>query len=202
VNGLAKAGTDSKRAVAHRRGNPTGRLVVRNCAPDYALTDVNARHTPSLTGKHREASFRSQVVEKAAEKVLWYVSTSLHDIAVQACSFHRAVIARSTTSEVRSSRPTNRVPIATRGPPRRCRTGWPQLFEVRPPARETGSISHARTQSRPAHDCFGHFCLAWKSAINLRDMRSRLGAVQQLIRGCGSNDAMMRGRHPVRCSDD
>ena len=83
--------------------------------------------------------------------------------------------------------------------------GQPHVGELIGPSRSKpfdhlrerqGSISHARTQSRPAHDCVGHFCLAWKSAINLRDIRSRLGAVLQLIRGCGPMMRIMRARHP------
>ena len=44
---------------AHRRRTSTGRLIVRNCAPDCALTSVDPRQTPSLTRKHGERPPRS-----------------------------------------------------------------------------------------------------------------------------------------------
>ena len=71
--------------VVHRRGNSTGRLVVRNCAPDCALTGVYPRQTPSLTRRHGERSLGGQVVETTAENVIRYVSTLLQRSAFQAC---------------------------------------------------------------------------------------------------------------------
>jgi hypothetical protein len=64
----------------------------RNCAPDCALTSVYARQTQSLTGKHRETSIRSQVVETAGEKVLRYDSISVERLAFQACSIDHSDI--------------------------------------------------------------------------------------------------------------
>jgi hypothetical protein len=51
--------SDDPRKSPRRRGGAVGRLVVGNCAPDCALTDVYSRQTPSLTGKHGETRSRS-----------------------------------------------------------------------------------------------------------------------------------------------
>jgi len=96
---------------------------------DRTRTSAFAVEALWITGSLRQAA-KDRAVDDADCGVLAHLySVPLAEIAFQACSFNRAVIARSTTSEVRSSRPTNRVPIATPGPPRMCRTGWPQLFE-------------------------------------------------------------------------
>lgn len=91
------------------------RVGCRNCAPDCALTGVYPRQTPSLPGKHRETLSRSEVVEATAEKVFRSVSTSLHPIAFQACSFIRL---RSRLSPARA---TARC-LAVAAPPRRRTT--------------------------------------------------------------------------------
>ena len=79
-------------AVAHSRGNSTGRLVVGNCAPDCALTGVYPRQTPSLTGRRGKRPTGGQVVETTAENVTRYVSTLLQRSAFQACSFNHSDI--------------------------------------------------------------------------------------------------------------
>jgi hypothetical protein len=80
------------RKAVHRRGNSSGRLVVRNCAPDCALTGVYPRQTPSLTGRHEERCPGHQVVETTVENVSRYVSAPFHCIAFQACAFNHSAI--------------------------------------------------------------------------------------------------------------
>ena len=98
--------TSARKRVSRSERKLTGGLIVGNCAPDCALTRVYPRQTPSLTGKHRETSFGSQVVEAIGEKVLRYVSTSVERLAFQACSFNHSDISPfDSLRSLRAERP-------------------------------------------------------------------------------------------------
>lgn len=95
--------SDYPRKVVHRRGNSTGRLVVRNCAPDCALTGVYSRQTPSLTGKYGGRPLGGQVVETTAENVIRYVSTLLQRSAFQARLIDRSSISPFRINDLRTA---------------------------------------------------------------------------------------------------
>ena len=103
--------SDYPRKVVHRRGNSTGRLVVRNCAPDCALTGVYPRQTPSLTRRHGERPLGGQVVETTAENVIRYVSTLLQRCAFQACSIDHSDISPFRIKHLRTASSKNRCTI-------------------------------------------------------------------------------------------